>query len=118
LEVINIDSITSSKLISTLYYPRYSIAEWKEAIDNSKYEINALIKVVNSLESEEKKNLLTAGKENCLKRLKNKFQKMKGSDKLLIPFMVEGENIQQIFATMIDYDDFKALIYKRIFLRS
>ncbi|CAG8849861.1 13321_t:CDS:1, partial [Gigaspora margarita] len=34
------------------------------------------------------------------------------SDKLHIPFMVEGENIQHIFATIIDYDDFKALAYE------
>ncbi|RIB24452.1 hypothetical protein C2G38_2168590 [Gigaspora rosea] len=78
----------------------------------TKNEIDTLIKFANSLGPDEKKTLLATGKEKYLKRLKNKFQKIKSAD-LSIPFMTEGyENIQQIFATIIDYDDFTALVYK------
>ncbi|CAG8759426.1 28652_t:CDS:2, partial [Dentiscutata erythropus] len=118
-----------------LFWVRYSIDEWKQSIDDSddskfdvlrcpftnlrrafslcttKNEIDALVNFANSLGPDEKKNLLATGKEKYSKRLKNKFQKIKSAD-LLIPFMTENENIQQIFATIIDYDDFTTLVYE------
>ncbi|CAG8833126.1 6192_t:CDS:2, partial [Gigaspora margarita] len=81
-----------------LFWIRYSIAEWQEAIDDSK--LDDVFRCPYS-------NLRRA-----FSLCTTKDTLIKESDKLLIPFMVEGENIQQIFATMIDYDDFKDLAYE------
>ncbi|CAG8746702.1 13736_t:CDS:10, partial [Cetraspora pellucida] len=136
-----------------LFWVRYSIAEWQKKVKEddlyrcpftsmrhafslcaTNEEIESLLKAANSLSSSEKKNLLTTGKDKYLRRLKNKFNKMKGKvyttilyiapdfanhivaiiaeNEQLVPFIVDEQNIQQIFATIIDYEDFDDLVHE------